>query len=1678
MTASNSGAERSLGPRLIAPLAIVIAAGAAAYYFSRPPVAPVQPAKGPAAGEKPNATVAKPPSIPFKDVTQDSNVSFVQRGGATGEKMLPESGGSGCAFFDYDQDGDADLLLISGRPWPWNEAPPGPKPSTLALYRNDAGRFTDVTAEAGLTADFYGQGVAVGDYEGDGDDDLFLTAVGANHMFRNDKGRFTEVTAETGVAGRPDDWTTSAGFFDYDRDGDLDLFVCNYLHWTRERDQKAGRRVPGTGLTYAHPSNFDGTQNYLYRNDGGRFVDVSADAGIRVNDPATGRPLGKALAVTFVDFDKDGWPDVFVANDTVRHFLFRNRGDGKFEEVGRGRGFALNALGVTTSGMGVDFGWIHNDDRLAVAVSNFAGEMTAFYISQPSAEVFFTDEAVATGVSGPTRDRLSFGLLFDDFDLDGRTDMVQANGHLEESINTVQPNQQYAQSAQLFWNAGEDARHVLVSLPKSDVGDLAKPIVGRGLASADVDGDGDLDLVLTQVDGPPLLARNDQKLGGHWLRCRLEGPAGNPHAIGAVLELRTGDTTQRRVVMPTRSYLSQTEPVVTFGLGSTDKVKNLLVTWPDGSKQTVAPGAVDREVTIRQDTRSFSSLTNTAKAQLENAKFEDAITTLKLALELRPDSAPTRRNLARAYLLGGQLDAAIKELGGMPQQTEHPSVGIAYLLGLAAIRQSRYDDAVNYFRQAVELDPNEATLHFQLALAFSAIGKTDEAKVQLEKTAALDPLHGGAQYQLATYARKAGDQQAFNRYMRDYQRIRRIKGPADALALEECRYTKPESVAVESSAVQSPHTPPPKPIVTQWRTEAPSGAPRLVAAAVLAMEDSGRYQLVGVDAGGHLMVFEFDESGGVHELARTEKSIGDVGDAAIVVVGNALVDAPYRPSQKEELGDYPEIAIVTPRQTWFVRYTPGQGFSDSTASSKLAGAKGDAARWTDLDHDGDIDLCLVTSGKLNVWRNNGDGTFVEATKEFGLSDAAASADFAAVDLDGVNLGVDLALAGPGGSTLERNQYGGRFAQDKDAAASWPPAERILADDFNNDGLPDFVFASAKRATIVLAGDTDQQKITTDLDTVDAVSTIDVDNDGWLDFVISGQAAGKSKVELWRNNAGRFADAAEILPISAAIRRDGMLDLDADYDGDTDLLLVAADGNLALLRNETSTKNRQLKLALRSFAGHPSSIGVRVQVRREDFVATRWTQRELPIEIGMGPRSVADSIQTLWMNGVARNEIAVTLADKPLRISIIEFVRTSSCPFLYAWMDGTWQFVTDLLGTAPLNVSVARNVPMPPDSDEVIVLGPAERLADGDTAARLRITTELREATYLDEVRLVAVDHPAGTTIFSRDRAAMTGTDGKQFAVGRDPIPLRSARGSDALDRTAALATEDGLFAGPGALLPQPVVGFTKPLSIEFDFRELPTSDDLLLVLTGWFRYGDSSTNIAGSQRGDLQVIWPRLEVAGADGRWQMVNDMVGFPSGNTKTIVCDLKGKIPADARRFRLTTSFEVRWDRFALYHTASRDAIRVTEVEPAAADLEWHGFAELRPQSFARPQVPNLARVSDVPPWFTALEGWCTRYGDVVSLVKASDEQIAILNSGDGATIDFPARDLPPREPGSMRTLLLYDRGWIKEENPNSLSDRGIEPFPGSERVPRDGRDDWQLKYNTRWVPRNRFARSPAGL
>lgn len=537
-----------------------------------------------------------PPVVRFTDITTAAGIDFVHVNGSYGEKLMPETIGSGAAFIDYDNDGDQDLLLVNSGEWPGREQG---APATPAFYRNDGrGGFEDVTQASGLAIHGYGMGAAVGDYDNDGWTDLYLTMLGGNRLLRNTGGRFSDVTASAGVAGLDDDWSTAAAFLDYDNDGDLDLFVGNYVLWSRKLNLEIDFQVTGLGRAYGAPNHFTGAANRLYRNEGtGQFSDVSRAAGIVITDPVTGLQEGKTLGVAPVDYDGDGWLDLVVANDTDRNFLYHNLGNGRFEEIGSLEGIAYDRNGKSTSAMGIDAAWFRNDAELGIGIGNFANEMSSLFVTADGAAPF-ADEAILEGFGPASRLALTFGLFFFDYDLDGRQDLFQVNGHLENDINIVQPSQTYAQSPQLFWNCGEACRTRFIEV--SDGGDLARPLVGRGAAFADIDADGDLDIVVVQNGRRAVLLRNDQQLGHHWLRLQLEGRSSNRSAIGAVVELTAGGVTQRRLVMPTRSYLSQVELPLTFGLGAAQRVDALRVTWPNGQVQQVTVGQLDTEISIVQ----------------------------------------------------------------------------------------------------------------------------------------------------------------------------------------------------------------------------------------------------------------------------------------------------------------------------------------------------------------------------------------------------------------------------------------------------------------------------------------------------------------------------------------------------------------------------------------------------------------------------------------------------------------------------------------------------------------------------------------------------------------------------------------------------------------------------------------------------------------------------------------------------------------------------------------------------------------------------------------------------------------------------------------------------------------------------------------------------------------------
>lgn len=546
------------------------------------------------------------PQLEFADITIDAGITFVHENGAEGEKLLPETMGGGGAFLDFDNDGDQDILCVNSTVWPWAEQQPANRP-TSALYENDGrGHYTDVTAGSGLDVSFYGNGVACGDYDNDGKVDLYITAVGTNRLFHNDgEGRFTDVTDQSQVGGRAQAWSTSAGWFDYDQDGDLDLFVCNYVDWSREKDLQMGFTLDGTLRAYGRPNEFSGTFPVLYRNEGGgRFQDVSEVAGIRIQDPNTQEPLAKSLGLTFCDANGDHWLDVVIANDTVQNLLLLNQKDGTFSENAMSSGVAFDNQGNARGAMGIAAGYFRNSDAIGISIGNFANEMTALYVCQtPGSPLpLFRDEAVSNGIGPVTRVELTFGVLFLDADLDGRLDIFGCNGHLEEDIQKVQSSQHYAQPPQLLWNCGAMYDNEFMVVPNEKLSDeFTRPMVGRGASQADIDGDGDLDLLLLSSGGNVRLLQNNQKTGNHWLRLSLQGTSSNRDAIGSVAHLTLSNgSTMTRVVMPTCSYQSQIELPVTFGLGECDSITQLTITWPNGTVQTVDPPAVDTMLEIHE----------------------------------------------------------------------------------------------------------------------------------------------------------------------------------------------------------------------------------------------------------------------------------------------------------------------------------------------------------------------------------------------------------------------------------------------------------------------------------------------------------------------------------------------------------------------------------------------------------------------------------------------------------------------------------------------------------------------------------------------------------------------------------------------------------------------------------------------------------------------------------------------------------------------------------------------------------------------------------------------------------------------------------------------------------------------------------------------------------------------
>jgi hypothetical protein len=528
--------------------------------------------------------VQRSSAVTFTDVTSPAGIRFRHNSGAFGRKYLPETMGAGVAVLDIDRDGWQDLFFVNSTRFPGH---PG-RPSYPALYRNNRnGTFTDITGTAGLQVELYGLGAAAGDFDNDGRTDLYVTALGGNRLFRNAGGaRFTDVTDRAGV-GDPA-FSTSAAWLDYDRDGRLDLFVANYVEWSPETDLFC--TLDGTSKSYCTPESYRGRSSTLYRNRGdGTFENVTRPAGVF-------DPTGKALGVALIDYDSDGWLDLFVAHDTQPNRLYRNLRNGRFREVGLMAGVAFNEAGVARAGMGVDAADIDGSRRQALVIGNFSNEAMALYVNDGNG--LFIDEAPTGAIGRASLLRLTFGVFFFDYDLDGRVDIFAANGHVADDIARVQPTVTYAQPPHLFRNLGGRRFEEITARAGPDFG---RPMVARGAAYADYDRDGDLDIVVTTSNGPARLLRNDGGNRNAWIRVALVGTRSNRDGIGARVEaLIDGAPGPWAMVKTGSSYCSQSELPVTLGLGAARRISGLRVTWPDGRVETTGPIEANRGVNVTE----------------------------------------------------------------------------------------------------------------------------------------------------------------------------------------------------------------------------------------------------------------------------------------------------------------------------------------------------------------------------------------------------------------------------------------------------------------------------------------------------------------------------------------------------------------------------------------------------------------------------------------------------------------------------------------------------------------------------------------------------------------------------------------------------------------------------------------------------------------------------------------------------------------------------------------------------------------------------------------------------------------------------------------------------------------------------------------------------------------------
>jgi Flp pilus assembly protein TadD len=1052
----------------------------------------------------------------------------------------------------------------------------------------------------------------------------------------------------------------------------------------------------------------------------------------------------------------------------------------------------------------------------------------------------------------------------------------------------------------------------------------------------------------------------------------------------------------------------------------------------------------------------FTRLMNRGNGLLEKGDAIAAIDVYTRALRLSPESTDVRLNLANAYLLAGQPDDAVP----MCRQTlelDLNSAAAYFLLGCALLRENRPEPAAEAFQQSWKIDPGVPALDFQTGMAQQELGQIPDAIRDFEGVIRAVPDHPSAHFQLSRLYRRVGRTDDAARELEEHQRIlaRSPGQPATVAALERCKYTQPLSPFILSQP--DPHG---IPVHFAEETAAAFGA--------LATGCRGPLAVIDYDHDGRPSIFAQETSGGFLLLDDHGGHFSALGRPLPVPAG-----AGYRVALTGDLDNdgFDDVVVLGEQDSRVFKFYAHGRFRDATRAAGLEGLKASTGLLADLDFTGNLDLVVVQPGGagLGLYRNLGnfyfDGNWSDSglPKAFPRATQVMTEDWNNESLPGV--------------FLARADAPPVFYAKKRAAAftagnltqGWPTGAVMATGDLDNDLRPEAVIATATAIEIV--GRDQSRRLSLPLHDfqVSGLLLEDYDNDGWLDLF----AYGSNGVRVWRNagHAG-FTDVTKELGLDHVGPVDGMVA--ADFDGNGAISLVtSSDAGLRYWRNDGGNRNLQLKLRLAGNRSNTTSLGVRVEVLAGDWRTSR-TVRQIPLEIGVGQHRQLDALKVHWF------DLSTAQVDVPVGRDMLTVTEptlpTGSCPYLYAWDGQEFNFVTDILGAAPLGLPQNEKRYVPADSEELLALGDETKFPPRNGAFEVRITDELREAIYVDEAHLIAVDHPRGTVVFptSKMHAAPPFPPHELWTLRPLATPRHAVR-SDGLDVTAALARVDNQMASPVRLRRPQLRGLAEPFSVTLDFGPLPVQRPLVLALTGWLHFGGGMANIAGSIDPTLPFPFPVLEAELADGTWRKVDVDVGTPAGKTKTILVDLENKLFAGTQRLRLSTAYEINWDCALLCEKAGAADTRDYNLQPERADLHWRGYSRYADRPPSLPLTPVYGEVSPTPPWDRTPAGWFTRYGAVGDLVARRDDRLVLLAGGDELALSFAAARLPPPAPGMTRDFFLHVVGWDKDADFHVGQGWQLGPLPfqgmddqayGHEPRPSRIDDSWIKVYNTRWV------------